>query len=393
MDLIRSRFVHSLPTTFRRAVASPLFVFLLAAVTFGISTRGRLQPSPDMKFYVRLADAVSKGHFDVFTTSKQANFTVIVFPSLLAVVRMISPAHWQSIMLGINVLCAAVTAMLLVKLVRMVTGSDAAATIALLFYLVCFDVLVWVRFLETDSLYTAIATAAFLLVVRGVLYPDGPQGGRRTKVALTTILAAVTRPVGVVVIPLVILAEWFFVQREEKRGRRVLWILVGFGIVATFFLHAYLYQDSNRWPSDWMRPKLQESVARERGGEVVWDRHETFHQPPSTMSDYLSIEADRFVRFFQITSSGFSRTHNLIAIAYYGPLFLLALIGTVDALRSADRRRSAVVQVALLWIIAAAALSAVTILDFDWRYRLPLIPQIILLGACGADSLLRRFAR
>jgi len=386
--------VHSLSPTFRRAVASPLFVFLLAAATFGISTRGRLQPSPDMKFYGRLADAVSKGHFvDVFTTSKQANFTIIIFPSLLAVVRMISPAHWQSIMLAINVLCAAVTAMLLVKLVRMVTGSDAAATIALLFYLVCFDVVVWVRFLETDSIYAAIATAAFLLVVRGVLYPDGPQGRRRAKVALATILAAVTRPVGVFVVPLVILAEWFFVQRAEKTGRRILWILVGFGIVAAFFLHAYFYQDMRRWPSDWMRPKLQEYVAREQGGEVVWGRHETFHQPPSTMSDYLSIEADRFARFFQITSSGFSRTHNLIAIAYYGPLFLLVLIGIADALRSADRRRSAVVQVALLWIVAAAALSAVTILDFDWRYRLPLMPQIILLGACGADALLRRFAR
>lgn len=385
--------MHSLQATFRRAVASPLFVFLLAAAAIGISTRGRLQPSPDMKFYVTLADAVSKGHFDVFTTSKQANFTIIIFPSILAVVRMISPAHWQSIMLAINVVCAAITAMLVVKLVRMVTGSDAAATIALLFYLVCFDVLVWVRFLETDSIYTAIATAAFLLVVRGVLYPDGPQGRRRANVALATILAAVTRPVGVVVVPLVILVEWLFGQRAEKTGRRVVWMLVGFGIVATFFLHAYLYQDPRRWPSDWMRPKLQEYAAREQGGEVVWGRHETFHQPPSTMSDYLSIEADRFVRFFQITSSGFSRTHNLMAIAYYGPLFLLTLIGIADGLRSADGRRSAVVQVALLWIVTEAALCAVTNLDFDWRYRLPLMPQIILLGACGADALMRRFAR
>jgi len=282
---------------------------------------------------------------------------------------------------------------LLVKLVRMITGSDAAAAIALLFYVVCADIWVWVRFLETDNIYTAIATFAFLLVVRGVLNPEGSQGARRAKVALATILAAVTRPVGVFVVPLVIMAEWFFVQRAEKKDRRALWLLVGFGIVAAFFLHAYFYQDMRRWPSDWMRPKLQEYVAREQGGEVVWSRHETFHRPPSTMSDYLSIEADRFARFFQITAAGFSRIHNVAAIGYYGPLYLLALIGIVDALRSADRRRSAAVQAALLWIVAAAALSAVTVLDFDWRYRLPLMPQIILLGACGADALLRRFAR
>jgi hypothetical protein len=37
-----------------------------------------------------------------------------------------------------------------------------------------------------------------------------------------------------------------------------------------------------------------------------------------------------------------------------------------------------------------AALSGATVLDYDWRYRMPLMPQLILLSACGADALLRR---
>jgi hypothetical protein len=28
-----------------------------------------------------------------------------------------------------------------------------------------------------------------------------------------------------------------------------------------------------------------------------------------------------------------------------------------------------------------------TILDYDWRFRLPLLPQMIFLAACGVDAL------
>jgi len=374
-------------------MASPLFVFLLAAATFGISTRGRLQPSPDMKFYLTLADAVSKGHFvEVFTTSKQANFTVILFPTLIAAVRMLSPAHWQFGMLAINVLCAALTAMLLVKLARMINGSDIAAAVALLLYVVSYDVAIWVRFLETDHLYTVISTAAFFLLIRGVLHPEGPQTGRRVKTGIATVLAAVTRPVGVVVVPVVVLVEWVFVKRADKPGRRALWTVVVAGILAAFLVHAWFFQDMRRWPSQWMRPKLQEYAAREQKGEVVFDHQESYHRPPVTIVDYVAMEADRFTRFFQITSSANSTRHNVIAAVYYVPLYLLAMIGFVDAVRSGDRRRSAVAQTALLWILSNVTLCAITVLDYDWRYRMPLMPQLILLAACGADALLRRYA-
>ena len=142
----------------------------------------------------------------------------------------------------------------------------------------------------------------------------------------------ITRPVAIVLVPLVPLTEWVCVER--KLSRRALWLLIAGGMAVAFVAHAYFFNDPSRWPARWMRPKLEEYAVREQRGEVVWDRHETFHRPPATIADHLSIEADRFARFFQITSSGFSRWHNLIAIAYYGPLYLLALIGIAFSERS-----------------------------------------------------------
>jgi hypothetical protein len=82
-----------------------------------------------------------------------------------------------------------------------------------------------------------------------------------------------------------------------------------------------------------------------------------------------------------------------VALVYYLPLYALMLLGIGDGLRSGDRRRRALVHTALLWLVAMDIFCAVTNLDYDWRYRLPLMPQIILLAACGFEAITRRLAR
>jgi hypothetical protein len=199
----------------------------------------------------------------------------------------------------------------------------------------------------------------------------------------------ITRPAGVVLVPIAIVTEWLIVpQKRATRGSTV-WLLLAAGVFAGFVLRAYLFQDMSRWPFEQMRPKLSEYAAREKTGEVVWDRQETARTPPVTITDHGVIAADRFVRFFQFTSSGFSRMHNLVSVAYYVPLYLLGLIGSVMGLRGGDSKRRAVVRAALVWIGGTALVHAVTILDYDWRYRLPVVPQLILLAVCGVEGLRR----
>src|SRR5207249_102818 len=114
-------------------------------------------------------------------------------------------------------------------------------------------------------------------------------------------------------------------------------------------------------------------------GEVVYDRPETSRRPPRTVSDHLVIKADRFVRFFQVTSSKYSWTHNAVNLAYFVPLYLFGVVGLVHGWRSADRRRRSLIRLLALWIGVYAFFHALTVLDFDWRFRTPLIPHLALL--------------
>src|SRR4051794_33167317 len=111
----------------RRGVSSSIAVFVIVAAVFAITTGGHLRRSYDSETYLSFADSAQQGKDGTFTTSAQANFTVVFFPMLLAFIRHVTPAHWEAIMLALNVICAAIPAALLVKLVRDVTGSTVAA--------------------------------------------------------------------------------------------------------------------------------------------------------------------------------------------------------------------------------------------------------------------------
>lgn len=381
----------SLHSLLERILGSKLAVFLITAAVYGASTSGRLMQSPDAKLYLGLSEAIRNGRLEVFLTKAGAGWSVIAFPMLVALAQTMSPNHWQTIILIFNIICTAVTAVILVRAVRLVTPSLVAATAALLFYLAAYDVIIWVKYVLTDPLYGVFTSATFYLMLRGI---TGPPMKRRGLWLMLALLAGfITRPAGIVLVPIVIVTEWLIVREKPAKLAATAWLLLGVVVLAGFVVRAYLFQDMSRWPFERMRPKLTEYAEREKTGEVVWDRHETARKPPVTITDHLVIAADRFVRFFQFTSSGFSRMHNLISVAYYVPLYLLGLLGSVIGLRGGDPKRRAVVQAALVWIAGTALVHAVTILDYDWRYRLPVVPQLILLAACGAEILLRGMQR
>jgi hypothetical protein len=374
----------------RRFLGIGVFV-LITIVTLLVTPQG---PSlnVDSPVYLSIADDIRHGDFGIVGSSRGAGWSVLGFPLVIAFAKAVSPAKWLWIVWAVNVVCSALTGLLLVTVVRQVTRSVPAAVAALLFYLGCFDIHIWTRFVLTDSFYALWACLTFLLLADGLSTKRVPRRG--LWLALSVLACLVTRPVGVAILPAVLITEGLIrpaIEGGRSRARRTVWLLLAFGIVAGSLYRAYIYQDLRRWPTSYMREKLTEYAGREKTGEVVYDRPETRRPRPVTIADHLVIQTDRFVRFFQITTPAFSRAHNLVSLAYYVPLYLLGLIGTIAAFRSQDRRRRAVVLATLVWIGATALLSALTLLDFDWRYRLPIMPQLILLACCGVDALRLRF--
>jgi hypothetical protein len=98
------------------------------------------------------------------------------------------------------------------------------------------------------------------------------------------------------------------------------------------------------------------------------------------------------LHFFQFESRAFSQGHNVANAVLYVPLYVLAAAAVV--LLFAGRISGLQQKVAFLALSGAmtlAASRALTMVDFDWRYRLPAIPMLIIPAAIALDWMLGRF--
>ena len=92
--------------------------------------------------------------------------------------------------------------------------------------------------------------------------------------------------------------------------------------------------------------------------------------------DYAAITADRFVHFFAFLSASFSARHNVTGAAFYGALYLLAIVAVIAATRR-DGAAAEVVILSAMIVLAVAFWHSLVVIDFDWRYRLPILPHLI----------------
>jgi 4-amino-4-deoxy-L-arabinose transferase-like glycosyltransferase len=370
-------------------------VFLLIGTILGaVAFSTAPQLSLDSRHYMEVARQLQSDPASVLFSRDRATWTAVLLPAIISVSAAVTPDHWPSVIVAINVIAMSLAGMLLLDLVLLVTKSRVATLIAACFYLASYDLLTWLRFVLTDMMFTLLAVLALWLVVRGVMNP-GLAVRRRWILAGVLAAAFVTRPSGAILIPVAGFVEWW-AHRPNPRSlwaMRLPWFVMLLILVSGFVVRAWFYADMNRWPTDFLRPVLEEYSGREKTGEVVWDRLETHHAPPTTTMDHLLIELDRFARFFQFTSSNYSRIHNVVNVVYFVPLYLLVLYGIASGLRGEDEKRRKVIILAALCVIAVAWLHALTILDYDWRYRLPMLPFLVLLAGCGGDAAVRAMFR
>jgi hypothetical protein len=128
-------------------------------------------------------------------------------------------------------------------------------------------------------------------------------------------------------------------------------------------------------------------------GEVVSGRLETYHDPPHAIIDYVAISVDRFVHFFAIGAHDFSAAHWAVELVFFLPAYGLAGWFVVALWRGRTMlqpRERKVLLAAMGAILSYAVFHGLVQVDFDWRYRIPIVPHLILLAAAGAADLFER---
>jgi hypothetical protein len=352
--------------------------------------------APDSQAYAYWSARLVDSGFDYPTLLAEASvgFPAILyalFATLLALCRLAFGDGWAAAAVALNFVAHVALGLLIVRLTVRVTRSAAAAWGALLLYLGCFDLLMWVPFVLSDSTFVLLAFGIFVLAAARIL------GDARGWITVLAPAAAgiFYRPTGMVLIPDLVWAIYLS-RTGGKPIRRWPAAAALTAIVAVGALvFAWLVQDPARWPLDTLSTAFRYVGSDYAQGQVVSGRPETYHGPPAALIDLLLISADRFVHFFAPGAADYSAAHWAAELAFFLPCYALASWLAVALWRGrtdfAGPERK-VFLAAFGALLSYALFHALVQVDFDWRYRIPVLPHLILLAAGGLADLTRRGA-
>lgn len=397
MDGTEDRAAPAAPLAPRRAPRL-VPVALLIALGHGafLIWRG-VQLSPDSGSYAAWAERLVQSGFDYQLLLGQARteFPAALyglFVTLLAVLKLLFGEHWPLALVALNFAVHVALGVLVVRLALRTTASAMAGWAALILYLGCFDLLNWTPFVLSDTIFVWLAFAIFSFASARIL--RDAQGWWR--VALPAAAGCFFRPTGFVLLPDLALAAYL----SSKKGGRIppaaTFAAGALTVVAGTFLFAWLMEDPARWPFDTLSMAFETVSKGYSAGEVVSARLETYHLVPDSLFDRVLISVDRFVHFFAVGAAGYSAAHWLVSLIFFLPCYALAgwlavAIWRGDHAFGLLERR--VFLAATGAILAYALFHALVQVDYDWRYRLPVIPHLILLASAGAADLSRRWPR
>jgi hypothetical protein len=370
----------------------PLAAAIAVLIVHGfVVLRSGVSLPPDSVGYSRWADLLIANHFNVAAASRATGThnvpaeMYMLFTAMVALAKLVAGAKWAAVIVAANLCFDALTAAILVKLVRLATRSNAAAVLAIVAWLLCFDVVTWVRMPLTDVPFLLVSFAAFAAVA--VPHLAGRKPSRKAVIAaiVLTVISVLLRPVGFLWLILVVTAWLVLSGRVSRRSLIAAALLVAAGV---FIAHTFVVRNPDNWPIDTLARSVRWDARSYRAGEVIKGRPETFHTPPSTVVDYASITADRFIHFFAPSAALFSRGHKIAGVAFYVPLYLLAIVAVMAASRR-DGKSADVVILAAIVVLTVAFWHSLVVIDYDWRYRLPVIPHLIFLAGCAVPLLWR----
>jgi hypothetical protein len=383
---------------FTDLVSHKLVVFALIAAAHGaFVARAGVVMSPDSYGYMSSGADLLRNRFDYATWARETTFgnapLYSSFITAVALAMLAAGPHWQAAIGILNVLCDAAVGLILVRMAHRVTGSKAGAWCALILYLLAFDVVNWSHFVLSDMLNLLI-TFGFFAVVAGSILGGGGLGPAPLGFAAALLaLALVSRPTSLALIPVALTGTYLYRHRDGRAGAEgpLRWgnALTGALVLASAVAAAaYLgiVQRPERWPFRTLAAELRNRAEEFRSGQIISARPETYHRTPQSFLDYSSILGDRFLHFFAFTSRGFSGTHNLYNILFFVPTYSLALAGVFGFLVAKPGsvgRGELVVYLSLFTVLDYALFHAMTHIDFDWRYRLPTMPHLLLIASAG----------
>lgn len=361
------------------------FVFIIVA--FYHLNSGYYMSSDSYRFS-RWADKLIElnfNFFDFYSIEKGDHrphlffFTIPVLSIALCKVFFVS--EWQSAFLIINLLMILFSLIIFINSLLLVGVKPILIFFSFPLIIISADILTWPRYILSDTIYSFLVMLTVYFITKGIV---------KNKICFSELLLIIflllgSRPSSVPVVFVII----FFVlisnfQIFLKTKNILLFLLILIFFIPFIFSFLYLIINTN---FDEI-PNLKHIIEMVKNGIIIHDRPETWIDKPNNFLDIAFLYFLRFINFFNPYASTFSIFHIVLnLIQFFAILFSILIWFFVS---SCLKIQNKLIFFILMLSIYVAAFHSFTIIDYDWRFRFPIILPLLMLFPISLSMFLHK---
>lgn len=342
--------------------------------------------SSDSLWYSDAADDLIKLNFNLLSYYFQNTHTIpsffYTFPILLiAISKLLFGIEWQNAFIALNIILVFFSFVIFSKSLLLLKVRPLVISIAILFLTLSIDLLTWPRYILTDMIFSFLIIFIVYMIIKKIVR----NHNHYFLFILLLMLIFLTRPTSLIFIFAISLFIFLIKIKINYSPKFISLLILSIFVfipilLAVSFQFIKFYVDSN--------PQIFFIIQMVESGIVIHDRPETWIEKPDTFFELIHLYYVRLCYFFNPYIKSFSTIHNTLNLIQTFILLLSIIIWFF--LGENYKLINKTIMLILLISICVAGFHTFTLIDYDFRYRFPLIMPLMIIFPLAFEIYLRK---
>lgn len=338
--------------------------------------------SGDSKSYSEWADILIKLNFNLYNYYSQNTFInpnyIYTIPVLvIALLKILFGTEWQMAFLYFNLTLIIFSIIIFTKCLLLLKVRPLIISLAFPMLTLSVDLLIWPRYMLTDMIFSFLVLLLILIMIKDIVSKELSY----FSLLLMIVMIFLTRPTS---IPFIFAIIFFIGLTKIIYSSKFIIKFILTLILFVPFTFAIIFQLMETYMPDVPQIILLSEMVNV--GMVIHDRPETWIGVPKSFFDLAYLYFIRFVFFFTPYATSFSSIHIILNILQTLVIFFSIFIFLFFRTNIETMNKSVIL--ILIISLCVAFFHSFTLIDYDWRYRFPIIMPLIMIFPISFEIIL-----
>jgi hypothetical protein len=344
--------------------------------------------SPDSYVYNEISDLLLSVDFNIVKFIEKYDYinqaySVLLPIIYLSILKYYFTGIWEILILTTNIFLMLLSFLLLYLSCRTLQISKIAISLIFILLPFCIEFTIWPRFFNTDMAFSFLVMLCFYSALN---YKK--SGFFEVIFYISLLLMLSTRLVAPAYVLSFLIYVIYINYINISRKKIILYLIIFLLFLILIYPVIIIKLDKLQYGGDTQIGILIEFI---KNGWVVHDRKDYLFNHKFNYLDIITLIILRFIAFFSPYAIGFSTVHIIANLLLFFVL-VSSLIWLINkALQQPPSYIKEYVTLLAILFLMVSLFHSFTLIDYDWRYRFPLLMPAFISVGFFADNLFQKF--